>query len=151
MDDSRSTHDHLLFMTDESIDWKLSKQTSVASLITETEYMSQASTVTNVMWARRNLKEMGIRRSVSEKHSTIIYVDNHTAVKLTNNSVFQKRIKHIAVKYLYTRDLVSQKTIKLEYRLVAEMIADNLIKSFRLVKFKRYINQLSMIKKRSTW
>jgi hypothetical protein len=68
--------------------------------------MEQASAVTIVMWARGILNEMGIQGS---------YADNQEAIKLVNDPIFQKRTEHIAVKYHYTRDLVSQGAIKLLY------------------------------------
>lgn len=48
--------------------------------------------------------------------STVIYADNQGAIKLAENPVFQKRSKHIAVKYHYTRDLIWQGEIGLEYK-----------------------------------
>jgi hypothetical protein len=109
--------------------------------------MSQANAVINVMWARGLLNEMSIERTMSGKNSTIIYANNQGAIKLANNSIFQKRTKHIVVKYHYTRNLISQEAIKLEYRSTAEMIADDLIKSLGSVQFKRFIDQLRMTKK----
>ncbi len=145
--DSRSTHEHLLFMR-EFIGWKSSKQISVALSSTEAEYMNQANAIINVMWARELLIEMRIDDTVSEKNqSTIIYADNQGTIKLINNSIFQKRTKHIVVKYHNTRNLISQKVIKLKYRLIAEMIADGLIKSLESVQFQRFIDQLGMVKK----
>jgi hypothetical protein len=85
-----------------------------------------------------------------KNQSTVIYADNQGAIKLANHSIFQKRTKHIAVKYHYTRNLISQKAIKLEYRLTAAMIADGLIKSLRPIQFKRFVDQLRMAKKRTT-
>jgi hypothetical protein len=93
---------------------------------------------------------MRIDDTVSDKNSTVIYADNQKAIKLVNNLIFQKRTKHIAVKYHYTRDLISQEKIKLKYRLIAQMIADDLIKSLKSIQFKRFIDQLEMTKKRST-
>jgi hypothetical protein len=91
---------------------------------------------------------MRIDDTVSEKNqSTIIYADNQGTIKLINNSIFQKRTKHIVVKYHNTRNLISQKVIKLKYRLIAEMIADGLIKSLESVQFQRFIDQLGMVKK----
>jgi hypothetical protein len=109
--------------------------------------MSQANAVINVMWARGLLNEMSIDETMSDKNSTIIYEDNQEAIKLANNSIFQKRTKHIVVKYHYTRDFISQGKIKLEYRLTAKMIADGLTKSLESVQFQRFIDQLRMVKK----
>ncbi len=44
----------------ESIDWKSSKQISVALSSTETEYMNQTNAIINVMWAKELLNEMSI-------------------------------------------------------------------------------------------
>jgi hypothetical protein len=109
--------------------------------------MSQASAVTNVMWVRKLLNEMRIDDTVSD-NSTVIYADNQGTIKLVNNSIFQKRTKHIVVKYHYTKDLISQRAIKLEYRSTATMIADDLIKPLESIQFKRFIDQLEMTKKR---
>jgi hypothetical protein len=90
---------------------------------------------------------MRIDGTVPEKNQpTVIYADNQETIKLANNSIFQKRTKHIAVKYHYTRNLISQKTIKLEYRPTAAMIADGLIKPLKSIQFKRFIDQLEMTK-----
>ncbi len=83
------------------------------------------------------------------KNSIIIYADNQKTIKLINNSIFQKRIKHIAIKYYYTRDLISKKTIKLRYRSISKMIADELTKSLNSKQFKRFVKQLDMTKSES--
>ncbi len=89
---------------------------------------------------------MSIEKTVSEKNLIIIYADNQRAIKLANNPIFQKRIKYIAVKYHYTRDLISKGAIKLKYRSTSEMIADGLTKSLGPKQFKRFVKQLGMTK-----
>ncbi len=110
--------------------------------------MSQASAAINVMWARGILHEMNIEGTVPQKvkNRIIIYADNQGVIKLANNPIFQKRTKHIAVKYHYTRDLISKGTIKLEYRSTSEMIADGLTKSLGSGQFKRFVEQLGRAK-----
>jgi hypothetical protein len=137
-------------MRDESIDWKSFKQISMTLSSIEIEYMSQTSAIINVMWAKELLNEMSIDDIVSNS-SIVIYANNQRIIKLVNNSIFQKRTKHIVVKYHYTRNLISQKIIKLKYRFIAEMIADDLTKSLKFVQFKRFIDQLRMIKKNWMW
>jgi hypothetical protein len=148
---SRSTHDHLLFMRNELIKWRSSKQISVALSSNETKYINQTSAIINVMWAKELLNEIRIDDTVSNKNqSTIIYANNQRIIKLVNNFIFQKRTKHIVVKYHYTRDFISQRIIKLKFKLTAEMIVDELIKSLRSIQFKRFIDQLEMTKRKST-
>jgi hypothetical protein len=111
----------------------------------------RSSAIINVIWARELLNEMSIDDTVSNS-SIVIYANNQRAIKLINNSIFQKRTKHIVVKYHYIRNLISQKKMKLQYRLTAKMLADGLIKLLESIQFKRFINQLNMtIKERSIW
>jgi hypothetical protein len=77
--------------------------------------------------------------------ATVIFADNQGVIKLANNPVFQKRTKHIAVKYHYTRDLIKQGEIELEYQSIAEMKADELIKSLGLILFNKFAVALDMI------
>lgn len=67
------------------------------------------------MWIRGLLKELKIE-GVTPEEATVIYADNQGAIKLAENPIFQRRSKHIAVRYHYTRDLIEQKEIKLEYK-----------------------------------
>ncbi len=83
------------------------------------------------------------------KNLIIIYADNQRTIKLINNTIFKKRIKHIVVKYHYTRDMISKRTIKLKYRSISEMIADGLTKSLGSIQFSRFVKQLDMTKERS--
>ncbi len=92
---------------------------------------------------------MSIEATVPGKNPIIIYADNQRAIKLINNSIFQKRIKHIAIKYHYTRDLISKKIIMLKYRFTSEIIADELTKSLDSKQFKRFVKQLDMTKSES--
>ncbi len=85
------------------------------------------------------------------KNLIIIYADNQKAIKLINNSIFQKKIKYITIKYYYTRDLINKKIIKLKYRFTNEMITDELIKSLKSKQFKKFVKQLDMTKRLMNW
>jgi hypothetical protein len=83
------------------------------------------------------------------KNLIIIYADNQRAIKLVNNPIFQKRTKHITIKYHYTQDLISKRTIKLKYCSTSEMITDELTKPLSSMQFKRFVKQLDMTKNES--
>lgn len=55
------------------------------------------------------------------------------------NPIFQQRSKHIAVTYHYTRDLIEQKEIKLEFKSPQDMIADGLTKPPGRVAFRKFV------------
>lgn len=121
------------------------KQQSVALSSTEAEYVGQAACATSVMWARNMLEELRINEKASnQKAPTIIYADNQGAIKLATNPIFQQRTKHIAVKFHYTRDLIQQGEISLEYRPTGEMIADGLTKPLGRVAFGKFVTALGL-------
>ena len=46
---------------------------------------------------------------------TIIYCDNQSCIKLTENPVFHDRSKNIEIRYHFIRDYVQGGTVKLKY------------------------------------
>ncbi len=63
---------------------------------------------------------------------------------MAENFVFQKRTKHIAIKYHYTRDLIKHEDVQLIYKTIDQMIVDELTKSLRSILFKKFVTSLDM-------
>ena len=124
--------------------WKSQKQQSVALSSTEAGYVGQTMAATTVMWSRNLLHELQISGTVP-KNATVIYADNQGAIKLAENPIFQKRFKHLAVKYHYTRDLIQSGEISLEYKKTQEMIPDGLTKPLGAIAFKEFVKCLGLI------
>jgi hypothetical protein len=89
------------------------------------------------------LTEIDIRQVIFSEF-IIIFADNQKIIKLTENFVFQKRTKHIAIKYHYTRDLIKQKDVQLIYKAIDQMIVDELTKSLESILFKKFVASLDM-------
>ena len=47
--------------------------------------------------------------------TTVIMCDNQSCVKMTENTVFHDKSKHIEIRYFYRRDMVQKGAIKLQY------------------------------------
>ncbi len=75
----------------------------------------------------------------------IVFANNQKIIKLTENFVFQKRTKHITIKYHYIRDLIKHEDVQLIYKTIDQMIVDELIKSLKSILFKRFVTSLDMI------
>ena len=54
----------------------------------------------------------------------ILYCDNTIAINISRNPVMHAKIKHIAIKYHYVRELVEDKHVKMEYIHTKEQIED---------------------------
>ena len=98
---------------------------------------------TQTMWTRGLFKELQINGTVP-KNATIIFADNQEAIRLAKNPIFQRRSKHILVRYHYTRDLIQQGEIKLEYKNTKDMIADGLTKLLGPIAFEKFVGLLRL-------
>eukprot|EP00253_Pinus_taeda_P004486 PITA_04486 len=95
------------------------KQQSVALSSAEAEYMAASLASCEAIWLRKMLFGLfgqGLRPSV-------IYCDNQSCIKLTENLVFHDRSKHIEIKYHFIRDYVQKGVVKLEYISTNEQVA----------------------------
>jgi hypothetical protein len=117
LDDFRSLNDHVTFMIEESITWKSFKQISIALSSTEIEYVNQTLTCTQIMWIKDVLIEINIKQVIFSE-LIIIFANNQKVIKLTENLVFQKRTKHITIKYHYIRDLIKHEDVQLIYKTI---------------------------------
>ena len=78
-----------------TISWASRKQKSVALSTTEAKYIAASDSCTKAVWLRKLVS--GLFDQVLDL--TVIYCDNHSCVKLLENSVFHDRLKHIEIKY----------------------------------------------------
>eukprot|EP00253_Pinus_taeda_P032619 PITA_32619 len=84
------------------VSWFSRKQQSVALSSVEAEYMAASLASCEAIWLRKilfGLFDQSLRPSV-------IYCDNQSCIKLTENPVFRDRSKHIGIKYHFIRDYV---------------------------------------------
>jgi hypothetical protein len=78
-----------------TISWARRKQKFVALSTTEAEYITACDACTEVMWL---LKPVSVLFD-QVLDSTVIYYDNPSSVKLSENPVFHDRLKHIEIKH----------------------------------------------------
>ena len=55
---------------------------------------------------------------------TIIYVDNQSAIKISENDAEHDRTKHIDIRHYFIRELINNGEIKLEWISTSEQLAD---------------------------
>eukprot|EP00253_Pinus_taeda_P003947 PITA_03947 len=90
--------------------WFSRKQQSVALSSAEAEYMAASLASCEAIWLRKMFGLFG-----QSLRPSVIYCDNQSCIKLTENPVFHDRSKHIGIKYHFIRDYVQQGAVKLEY------------------------------------
>jgi hypothetical protein len=111
--------------------WASRKHKSVALNTAEAEYITVCDACTEAVWLRKLVSGL----SDQVLNSTVIYCDDQSYVKLSENPVFHDRSKHIEIKHYILRDKVQRGEVVLQYISTDEQITDILVKP--LSKMKR--------------
>ena len=83
------------------------------------------SAAQEAVWLRQLTTDLGYSSEVA----TIIYEDNQSAISITKNPQFYGKAKHIAIKYHFICEQVSNGIVQLQYCPTGEMIADMFTKA----------------------
>ena len=138
-DHRRSTFGYLVLLNGGPVGWTSRVQKSVATSMTEAEYVALSETAKEVSWIRRFMCDVGY----TQEGPTSLMSDNQGAICLTKNPEFHQRTKHIDVRYHYIREEQASRRIKVEYTPTNRQPADMLTKSLTgpsLINCRRMIN-----------
>ena len=137
--DWKSTFRFCFSLGSAMISWSSKKKSSIAQSTTEAEYIA-TSYARRVVWLRKLMSGLFQERL----ETTVIYCDNQSCLKLTENPVFHDISKHIEMKYHFIRDMVQRRTIKLQCIHTDEQITYILTKPLSLGKFVYFRDKLGM-------
>jgi hypothetical protein len=140
VDTRRSTTGYVFKLFGTAVSWKSQRQHTVATSSTEAEYMALYAATQEVIWLRRMLLEL----QVIDEVSTRIWQDNQGAIALAKNPIMHARTKHIDIKYHFTRNLIEDGVIVIEYKPTQDMVADALTKAVNKVKLKEFVINIGM-------
>jgi hypothetical protein len=118
--DRKSTTGYCTYVNNNLISWQTKKQSTVALSSTEAEYMAISDVIKEVMWMRILLTELDLKIETP----TMIYVDNQSAIKISENDTAHDRTKHIDIRHFYIRDLIESGEVKLAWVPTELQLAD---------------------------
>ncbi|KAK2579077.1 hypothetical protein KPH14_010926 [Odynerus spinipes] len=95
-----------------------------SSSSTEAEHIALAEACQKAEWLRRLLQDFGFLQT----KPTIIFEDNQSCIKLSDNIKYSKRTKHIDTKIHYVKDLKDRLVVDYRYCPSEYMLADMLTK-----------------------
>nr|GEX45698.1 putative reverse transcriptase, RNA-dependent DNA polymerase [Tanacetum cinerariifolium] len=135
--DRKSTTGGCQFFGFRLISWQCKKQTVVATLSINAEYVAAASCCAQVLWIQNQLLYYGYNFM-----HTIIYIDNSSAICIIKNLVLHSKIKHIEIRHHFIRDRNDKKLIQ-----VVKIPSDNnlqisLLKLLMLEDFDTWLQVL---------
>ena len=124
------------------ISWASRKQPVVTLSSAEAEYVAATSASCQAVWLRRLMNDL----SPKKLEPTPIYCDNSSAITLSKNQVFNKKSKHIDIRYHFIRELVNEDVITVKFCKSADQQADIFTKPLGTETFVSLRSKLSVVR-----
>ncbi|XP_019167323.1 PREDICTED: uncharacterized protein LOC109163059 [Ipomoea nil] len=105
--EGRSTTAYLVYLGDNLISWKSTRQKSVSRSSTEAEYRALSNAAAEVLWVKNLLQEL----KLGLVEPPVLFCDNLSATYVCKNPVFHSRMKHLTLEYYFVWDLVANGTL----------------------------------------
>jgi len=135
VDNGRSTGGYLVICAGAAISWARKLQSIVALSSTEAQDIAAVEAGKEIMWMCNMLTEFGIGFS----HPSSFFVDNNSAIQVSHNPEYYRRIKHLDLQMFWLRHAVEQGNLDVYHIATSEMSADMLKKALskeKVVKFQ---------------
>ncbi|CAI7886156.1 unnamed protein product [Closterium sp. NIES-53] len=107
-----------------AVSWRTKRQTVIATSTAEAEYIALFEGAREATYLRCLCEDLGFR----QQEPTVIFVDNLSAIALATGEQMSQRIKHMDVRYHWTRKAVRDGVVRPEYCPTAHQAADYLTK-----------------------
>ena len=75
----------------------------------------------------------------------LVYCDNQSCVKLSENPMLHDKSRHIEIKYHYIMDMMWRGVVKLQYVVTDKEIFDVLTKPLARVKFEYFMENIGVL------
>eukprot|EP00253_Pinus_taeda_P011970 PITA_11970 len=121
-----------------SVSWYNRKQRSITLSSIEVEYMAASHAECEAIWMRKILVGLFGQRM----DPNVIYCDNQSCIKLSENLVFHDRSKHIDIWYHHLQECVVKRIMLLLYVSTEEQDAYILTKALSKLKFEFHRDRL---------
>jgi hypothetical protein len=118
-------------MAGTSVSWCSCKQASVSLSTAEAELIALSEGAKESEWIWHLLGEMGF----PQESPVQVWCDSKSAISTVKNPGNHKSLKHVQIRYLFTRDLVDDGKLKIDYCRTSEMAADILTKPLPTKQF----------------
>ena len=139
-DDRKSTSGYFTLLGGNLVAWRSKKQKVVALSSTEVEFQGVAKGVTEILWLRKLLTELGYTLTKSCK----LFYDNQATINISGNPVQHDRTKHVEVDRQFIKENVLAKVIKLPHVRSEDQLVDILTKAVGALPFEETLSKLGV-------
>lgn len=130
----RSVNGCLFKVFGSTVCWITRKQQTVALSSTEAELAALCVAACHVMWLTRLLQDLWCESN----EPVIMYEDNQSAMKVSEESKDYGRLKHVDVKLHFLRDLIKRNQVRLQFIPSSDQPADMMTKGLPTSTFQRH-------------
>jgi hypothetical protein len=143
LNDRKSTAGFTYTLGGAAISWKSKKQKSVALSTLEAEYMASSEAAKEAVWLRSLMEDLKLTTC---DNPTIINIHNEGCINSLKNPRYHERTKHIDIRYHFTRNLVEDRVIQVDYIPTAENTADLLTKGLPRETHEKHVRGLGLLR-----
>ena len=139
----RSTSGFAIYLGTNLISW-VSRQQSVIALSTmEAEFIALCELGKESAWLLSILHDIGIVIQLP----MVVYVDNTAAISFANSTAFERKSRHIHMRYQFVKTMVKDGILDLVYVSSGDNVADVFTKCVSLAVLSKHIDALVRVKK----
>lgn len=135
----KSNSGNVFMVFGNTVSWSSKRQQIVTLSSTEAELVSLCNAAKEGIWLSHLLSEIGIN-----SNPFTIYEDNIPCIRIAEEPREHQRTKHVDVKYMYIRELIKNKKLRITYVSSDNQIADFFTKPLAKCKFDKFLNCLKM-------
>ena len=139
-DDRKSISGYVFIANGGAITWGSKKQTAIALLSTEAEYVTLSEASREAMWLRHLYGELGY----VQREPILVLGDNNGSIAMAKNPQFHKRTKHVDIRWHWVRELVNDGLVSISDCRDPQQTADILTKQLPRPKFVQHVAELGM-------
>jgi len=140
-DTRRSMEGSVFIVAGEPVLWVCKHQATVALLTVEVEYIGFSQATTQAIWLAKFFDEIGLLMTAPIH----IYADNMGSIANTVNRKNYRRMKHIDVKYHFTKEHVELGMVVFKYTPSNKNLADLFTKPLSWDTLQNIITNLGLI------
>ena len=137
-DDRKSTSGYFTLVGGNLVTWRSKKQKVVALSSAEAEFRGIAKGITEILWIRKLLGELGFVQG----QASPLYCDNKAAISISENPVQHDRTKHVEIDRHFIKEKLESKVISLPFVRSAGQLADILTKAVSSQIFNSTLSKL---------
>ena len=138
--DRKSTSGYFTLVGGNLMTWRSKKQKVVALSSAEAEFWGVAKGITEVLWLRKLLTELGYTLTKSCE----LYCDNQAAINIFENLVQHDRTKHVEVDKHFIKEKLEAEVIKLPHVRSEDQLEDILTKAVGAQFFEEVLCKLGV-------